>query len=160
MTSDCPCGNPAVFEECCAPIISKRVKASSAEACMRARYSAFVVGAVDFIMDSHHPETVGQVDREEIANWSTQADWHGLKILDSKEEGGEAQVEFVATYADATKKIHHHHELSHFKKMGQDWLFFDGTPVAKRPQIRETPKVGRNDACPCGSGKKFKKCCA
>ncbi|MFK0571949.1 SEC-C metal-binding domain-containing protein [Endozoicomonas sp.] len=25
--------------------------------------------------------------------------------------------------------------------------------------IRETPKTGRNDPCPCGSGKKFKKCC-
>lgn len=24
---------------------------------------------------------------------------------------------------------------------------------------RETPKVGRNEPCPCGSGKKFKKCC-
>ena len=24
---------------------------------------------------------------------------------------------------------------------------------------REHPKVGRNDPCPCGSGKKFKKCC-
>lgn len=28
-----------------------------------------------------------------------------------------------------------------------------------RPQVRQTPKVGRNDACPCGSGKKYKKCC-
>lgn len=25
--------------------------------------------------------------------------------------------------------------------------------------VREAPKVGRNDPCPCGSGKKFKKCC-
>ena len=24
---------------------------------------------------------------------------------------------------------------------------------------RETPKVGRNDPCPCGSGKKYKHCC-
>ncbi|WP_462431052.1 SEC-C metal-binding domain-containing protein, partial [Bilophila wadsworthia] len=24
---------------------------------------------------------------------------------------------------------------------------------------RETPKVGRNEPCPCGSGKKYKKCC-
>ena len=24
---------------------------------------------------------------------------------------------------------------------------------------RSEPKVGRNDPCPCGSGKKFKKCC-
>ncbi|MDO5425912.1 MAG: SEC-C metal-binding domain-containing protein [Eubacteriales bacterium] len=27
------------------------------------------------------------------------------------------------------------------------------------PVRRETPKVGRNDPCPCGSGKKYKRCC-
>ena len=27
------------------------------------------------------------------------------------------------------------------------------------PVRRAEPKVGRNDPCPCGSGKKFKKCC-
>jgi hypothetical protein len=27
------------------------------------------------------------------------------------------------------------------------------------PFKRETPKIGRNDPCPCGSGKKYKKCC-
>jgi hypothetical protein len=27
------------------------------------------------------------------------------------------------------------------------------------PYVRETPKIGRNDPCPCGSGKKYKKCC-
>jgi len=33
-------------------------------------------------------------------------------------------------------------------------------PAAPYPQIvRATPKVGRNDPCPCGSGKKYKKCC-
>jgi uncharacterized protein YchJ len=35
---------------------------------------------------------------------------------------------------------HHHHE-------------------ALKPITREAPKVGRNDPCSCGSGKKFKKCC-
>ncbi len=30
---------------------------------------------------------------------------------------------------------------------------------ASSTYIRSTPKVGRNDPCPCGSGKKFKKCC-
>ena len=29
----------------------------------------------------------------------------------------------------------------------------------KTPERRESPKVGRNDDCPCGSGKKYKKCC-
>jgi preprotein translocase subunit SecA len=32
-------------------------------------------------------------------------------------------------------------------------------PAKKVPQRRETPKIGRNDECPCGSGKKYKKCC-
>jgi len=29
----------------------------------------------------------------------------------------------------------------------------------KKPVKRNMPKVGRNDLCPCGSGKKYKKCC-
>ncbi len=35
----------------------------------------------------------------------------------------------------------------------------EGEGEAKQPSRREEPKVGRNDPCPCGSGKKFKKCC-
>ncbi|MDR0331103.1 MAG: preprotein translocase subunit SecA [Chitinispirillales bacterium] len=34
----------------------------------------------------------------------------------------------------------------------------DGRPAAQQP-IRVGPQVGRNDPCPCGSGKKYKKCC-
>ena len=32
-------------------------------------------------------------------------------------------------------------------------------PEIAVPVVRDTPKVGRNDPCPCGSGKKYKKCC-
>ncbi len=36
----------------------------------------------------------------------------------------------------------------------------DGGPAPKAaPKRREEPRVGRNDPCPCGSGKKYKKCC-
>lgn len=38
----------------------------------------------------------------------------------------------------------------------QRWARLMGRPA---PVRRESPKVGRNDPCPCGSGKKFKKCC-
>ena len=34
----------------------------------------------------------------------------------------------------------------------------DGTAPKKQPQKRKTPKIGRNDPCPCGSGLKWKKC--
>jgi hypothetical protein len=37
----------------------------------------------------------------------------------------------------------------------RDWA----TPSLKVYPPREGPKIGRNDPCPCGSGKKFKKCC-
>ena len=33
------------------------------------------------------------------------------------------------------------------------------TPQKAQPVRRSTPKVGRNDPCPCGSGKKYKQCC-
>ncbi len=35
----------------------------------------------------------------------------------------------------------------------------DGTAPQKRPAVRKAVKVGRNDPCPCGSGKKYKNCC-
>ncbi len=35
----------------------------------------------------------------------------------------------------------------------------DSEPAAKKPVVRSSQKVGRNDPCPCGSGKKYKKCC-
>jgi len=34
-----------------------------------------------------------------------------------------------------------------------------GGESGSKPVIRSNPKVGRNDPCPCGSGKKYKKCC-
>ena len=39
----------------------------------------------------------------------------------------------------------------------EDESDFAGPDV--EPYVREGPKVGRNDPCPCGSGKKYKKCC-
>ena len=35
----------------------------------------------------------------------------------------------------------------------------EATPQAPAQAKRDAPKVGRNEPCPCGSGKKYKKCC-
>ena len=42
---------------------------------------------------------------------------------------------------------------------GQQVASHGGEQAPQRPVKRDTPKVGRNDPCPCGSGKKHKKCC-
>jgi preprotein translocase subunit SecA len=34
----------------------------------------------------------------------------------------------------------------------------EGVAVAQKPVTRRQPKIGRNDPCPCGSGKKYKQC--
>jgi preprotein translocase subunit SecA len=42
---------------------------------------------------------------------------------------------------------------------GQQVTSHGGEQAPPRPVKRDTPKVGRNEPCPCGSGKKYKKCC-
>jgi preprotein translocase subunit SecA len=43
----------------------------------------------------------------------------------------------------------------------QDGFEGDGKRTFKKVSVvrREAPKIGRNDPCPCGSGKKYKNCC-
>ena len=53
-------------------------------------------------------------------------------------------------------------EIEEQRKPRENNLVFsggDGDSIRKKPIRRENKKVGRNDPCPCGSGKKFKKCC-
>jgi len=36
--------------------------------------------------------------------------------------------------------------------------FTSAAGTTEQPKVSKGPKVGRNDLCPCGSGKKYKKC--
>ena len=48
-------------------------------------------------------------------------------------------------------------KISQFVRENNQWYYVDGK--GQEPVRRESPKVGRNDPCTCGSGKKYKKCC-
>lgn len=160
MKEQCPCGNPANYLECCGQYINGKKNAPTAEALMRSRYSAFVKGATDYILETHHPDTKSEVNAEEIKNWSTHSKWNGLEVIEKnqgeeKDESG--QVEFVCRYEVDGQGLEHH-EVSEFKKKDGKWYFYDGKII--RGQFRrQGPKIGRNDPCPCNSGKKYKKCC-
>lgn len=158
--SSCACGSGKSLEACCGPIIKGAKKAENPEVLMRARYTAFAQGAVDFIEVSLHPDMRKDFNKKEAEAWSKQSEWHGLKIIEStgndiKDEEG--KVEFVAQYSHGGAKVDHH-ELAEFRKQGGDWYFYDAK-LFQTPLRRANPKVGRNDPCSCGSGKKFKKCC-
>ena len=134
--------------------------APTAEALMRARYSAYATANIDFIERTIHSSARADFNRESALKWAEQSKWHGLEILnviDGKEDDGEGSVEFIATYSQNDEKIEHH-ELATFRKEAGTWTFVDGRMLNK-PFRRDQPKIGRNDPCPCGSGKKYKKCC-
>ncbi len=49
---------------------------------------------------------------------------------------------------------------SHIRRLADRLLFEeDNADSFSTTYIRDTPKTGRNDPCPCGSGRKFKQCC-
>ena len=159
--SNCPCGSGKAYAECCKPIISGDAKAETAEALMRARYSAYVKEEVDFLLNSLHPDGAGGVDRESTKAWAQNAKWHGLEILDTaagsaKDETGE--VEFVAKYT-MQDEPQRHHERGMFKRHNGQWKYLDGKEIHPAPVVGPKVRIGRNDACLCGSGSKFKKCC-
>jgi SEC-C motif-containing protein len=159
--TQCHCGSGQPFDECCGLILSGKAEAATVEQLMRARYSAFAEQDVDFISNSLHPNHRHDHDAEATRRWAANSDWLGLEIV-SVEQGQEPDeegvVEFIATFKEKGV-TRHHHERSRFRKEDGRWYFVDGDMVLPQTRVNEGPKVGRNDPCPCGSGKKFKKCC-
>jgi SEC-C motif-containing protein len=162
----CFCGSGKTFSDCCSPIITGQQKAASAEALMRARYSAYVSHDVAFVMNSTLPASRRDSDIEAMRAWAEQAEWQGLEIRGTRQGGSDdssGEVEFVAHYK-LQGVAQQHHERSEFVKEDGEWFFKDGEVISSGPTEKAKPvvndnKVGRNDPCSCGSGKKFKKCC-
>ncbi len=170
----CPCGSNKDYAHCCGLLHSKKDHARTAEALMRSRYTAFVAGEIQYLYDTLAPESRSDYDEKSTREWANSVHWKGLKILSTEkglESDDKGKVEFVATYEKDGTGLDHH-EVSQFRKSKEGiWFFVDGdghthkegeghqhhTPV--QTFKREGPKIGRNDPCTCGSGKKYKKCC-
>ena len=157
----CVCGSGLAPDACCAAILNGSRKAATAEQLMRARYAAYAAADIDFLYNSSGPDVQKEFDRESSRRWAEGSEWSGIDVL-ATERGGEADdegiVEFIARYS-VNGTAFEHHERSLFRKLDGEWKFIDGELVKPKPIVREEPKVGRNDPCPCGSGKKYKKCC-
>ncbi len=76
----CPCGSEQTFEQCCAPIIAGEREAPTAEALMRARYTAYTRVETDFLLASLHPDHREEHDEDGVRLWAEESDWHGLTI--------------------------------------------------------------------------------
>lgn len=156
-TQLCPCDNQTPYHQCCELVHLNHASALSPEKLMRSRYSAYVLGLVDFIIKSYHPSTSPECHRDAIAQ-TAENHWENLQILSHsiEENGKEGFVEFKAHYLE-NGHLCCLHEISRFvceENNGEMlWYYLNG----QYPKIQ---KIHRNDPCPCGSTKKYKKCCA
>lgn len=123
-----------------------------------ARYHAHVKADVDFILASTHPEMRDKVDQGVIQNWCKQAHWLGYQVEEEKIEDTKAFITFLLKYEE-NQKLVNHYEMAEFRKEEDKWYYYDSSFPKPKTVKREEPKLGRNDPCSCGSGKKFKKCC-
>ncbi len=118
----CPCGSGADFGGCCAPAL-RGTPPVTAEALMRSRYTANVVGDALYLLASWHPGTApAQMDLDATIRWT------GLEILDA-EAGGPGDrkgvVEFRADWR-APGSAGSLHERSRFVRQSGRWWYLDG----------------------------------
>lgn len=104
------------------------VPAPTALALMRSRYTAFVRGAIDYLMETHDESTRADVDRKSLAGWSGETLWLGLEIV-ATEKGGENDetgfVEFIARGATKGQPFAQR-ERSRFRRVDGRWYYVDG----------------------------------
>ncbi len=149
----CYCESGRLYGNCCEPIITGSCSAPTAEALMRSRYTANVLKNTAYLLRTFHATT-----RPSSMNANEIPAWRGLTVLAGKQgqEGDDRGiVEFIAYYTDGVDKGVLH-ERSRFVYEDQ-WYYVDGDLLHSGPL--QFDKTGRNELCPCGSGKKYKKCC-
>lgn len=155
----CPCGSNKPLNDCCGAVISNHA-AKTALALMKSRYTAYSISEAQYLYDTTHATHRAEYKIESIEQWSKENAWTKLEII-STEHGSVSDtrgvVEFKAYFTDAKGKSQVHHERSRFQKEDEKWYYLDGQIDPKPIDLMK--KVHRNDPCPCGSGKKYKKCC-
>ncbi len=143
----------------------------NAKQLMRSRYSAHVLGLVDYVVATYHPSCDAESQREGIAE-SIDSDWAGLEVIDTAERLSRKRgllLSFKA-YFNEDGAQYCMQERSRFVRENGLWFYIDGEfPEQSQPepeidprlnQTVESFKIGRNDPCICGSSKKYKKIAA
>lgn len=122
VTLSCYCGSDMSFEKCCEPILSGKLKATTAEVLMRSRYSAYAIHNADYLIATTHSTTIATHSKDEILYWATSNQWQRLEII----RATSTTVEFKAFYFNSNKQLQVHHEHSRFVEENSEWMYVDG----------------------------------
>lgn len=125
---------------------------------MRSRYAAYALGRLDYIAATCAGPAAAGFDVKQAEQSQLGTRWLGLEIVRSRkgrEADDDGTVSFIARYSQ-NGTAGALEETSTFRRIDGRWLYWDRLNEAAAPR---QASVGRNDPCPCGSGKKYKKCC-
>ena len=121
----CPCGRPLPYAECCGPVHAGATP-PTAEAVMRARFSAYVREDDDYLLRSWHPDT-----RPAAVEPDPGLHWTGLAVLETTGGGlfdTEGVVDFRARYVEHGR-AGEMRERSRFVKHDGAWVYWGAVPV-------------------------------
>lgn len=123
---------------------------------MRSRYAAFQLRDADYVRDTWDPaKRPAKLDfAGDSRTWSR---LDILATLGGGEEDERGVVEFKAQF-ELGEDTYLLHEVSRFQRADGRWVYLDGT-INFHGKIAHQGKTLSNAPCPCGSGKKYKKCC-
>ena len=121
----CPCGTDRDYGACCGRYHAGEA-APDAEALMRSRYSAFVIGDADYLRHTWHPDT-RPAELGLDAPGAPTTTWLGLAVKSHRVTGPDtAEVEFIARYRIGGGSAVRMQERSRFVRIGGRWLYVDG----------------------------------
>lgn len=151
----CLCGSGLSYEQCCMPLLTECNKAQNAEQLMRSRFVAYAMANANYIVKTYVEEIANTILIDEIKSWALENKWVKLTVHSTDLSAYPALVEFSAFYINQ-KTLFEMREVSRFVKEYDEWKYQDGD-IVLHEALKE---LNRNDLCPCGSGKKFKRCCS
>ena len=122
MSKVCYCGSSNSYKECCEKFINSSQNASTAEALMRSRYSAYATQAVSYLIATTAVLQRKLLIKSDILEWSQSNKWNKLEIIEATEN----TVEFKAYYTDSNNLSYIHHEKSTFIIEDGKWYYVDG----------------------------------
>lgn len=126
---------------------------------MRSRFTAHVANDYRYLHLTHRPTSKLPYVEESDSEPST-VKWTKL-VVHAHEVGSVPNTAFVDFSAYFTDEVGDHviQEKSEFHRDNGQWLYTRAVRVGPAPFKSASLKIGRNDPCPCGSGKKHKQCC-
>jgi len=96
---------------------------------MRSRFTAFAIGAVDYLIDSLAPERRSPYEARMLAQELRHTEWLTLTIIDTAKgtpEDSSGEVEFDAHFKSQDGREGTLHERSNFRKEQGRWVYVDG----------------------------------